>query len=200
MDRQRLRRTLGSGPPPDLLFGEPAYSDADGLLHVGRPDGTVRSFGESGEAGPHTHDYAALVHGHPWSQITDTPTTFPPSTHTHDIRPIVIPLTPIGGFFPYAVTPGFRNELRVWPTLGKAILRFGLQSPNALPGTALSWTAGYSLGPNEFLLAPSRASFSGVWNPANQFTIIQGNNLLWVTQATVGQQIDFLVGNVEIFF
>ena len=48
MDRQRLRRTLGSGPPPDLLFGEPAYSDADGLLHVGRPNGTVRSFGESG--------------------------------------------------------------------------------------------------------------------------------------------------------
>lgn len=163
----RIRRTLGSGPPPSMEFGELAYSDTDSQLYVGRPDGS--------------------------------PMIFDDQNHTHDI-PIVIPLTPIGGFFPYAATPGFRNELRIWPTLGKAILRFGLQSPNALSTTALSWTEAYSLGPNEFLLAPSRASLGGVWNPANQFTIIQGNNLLWVTQATVGQQIDFLVGNVEICF
>jgi hypothetical protein len=82
LERQRQRRTLGNGPPPDLLFGELAYSDGDGLIHVGRPDGTARSFAP-GEAGPHTHDYAALVHGHPWSAITDTPATYPPSTHSH---------------------------------------------------------------------------------------------------------------------
>ncbi len=86
--RQRQRRTLGNGPPPDLLFGELAYSDGDGLIHVGRADGTARSFAPS-ETGPHTHDYAALIHGHPWSQITNTPATYPPSSHTHDYAALI---------------------------------------------------------------------------------------------------------------
>lgn len=38
-DRYRHRRTLGSGPPSDLLFGEIAYSDADQTLYIGRPNG-----------------------------------------------------------------------------------------------------------------------------------------------------------------
>lgn len=32
------RRTLGSGPPADLLFGEIAYSDGDKQFYVGRPE------------------------------------------------------------------------------------------------------------------------------------------------------------------
>lgn len=35
----RIRRTLGSGPPPDLQFGELAYSNADQRLWIGRPTG-----------------------------------------------------------------------------------------------------------------------------------------------------------------
>ncbi|MBD2107424.1 hypothetical protein [Nodosilinea sp. FACHB-13] len=32
----QLRRTLGSGPPDDLVFGEAAFSDVDLVLYVGR--------------------------------------------------------------------------------------------------------------------------------------------------------------------
>ncbi|MBD1876247.1 hypothetical protein H6F75_22430 [Nodosilinea sp. FACHB-131] len=32
----RLRRTLGSGPPADLAFGEAAYSEEDETIYVGR--------------------------------------------------------------------------------------------------------------------------------------------------------------------
>lgn len=39
MARQLQRRTQGSGPPPDLLYGEIAYSDADQTLYIGRPAG-----------------------------------------------------------------------------------------------------------------------------------------------------------------
>jgi hypothetical protein len=35
----RIRRTLGQGPPPLLLFGELAYSDLDQVLWIGRPQG-----------------------------------------------------------------------------------------------------------------------------------------------------------------
>lgn len=45
-----IRGTRGSGPPAALAFRELSYSDSDGLLYVGRPDGTARSFGESGTA------------------------------------------------------------------------------------------------------------------------------------------------------
>ena len=50
-ERFLIRGTRGSGPPPDLAFREVAYSDTDGLIHVGRPNGGVRSFGEGGGAG-----------------------------------------------------------------------------------------------------------------------------------------------------
>ncbi|MGB3135405.1 MAG: hypothetical protein WBB18_01255, partial [Nodosilinea sp.] len=36
--RVQARRTAASGPPPNLLFGELAYSDGDRQLYVGRPD------------------------------------------------------------------------------------------------------------------------------------------------------------------
>lgn len=36
--RYRHRRTLGSTPPPDLAYGEIAYSDENQTLYVGRPD------------------------------------------------------------------------------------------------------------------------------------------------------------------
>ncbi|MBE9157690.1 hypothetical protein IQ265_12760 [Nodosilinea sp. LEGE 06152] len=36
--RLRARRTIASGPPPNLLFGEMAYSDADQKFYIGRAD------------------------------------------------------------------------------------------------------------------------------------------------------------------
>lgn len=61
----RLFRTLTSGPPESLEFGELAFSDADNGLHIGKADGSTHTFqagigpqgepgaqGEPGEAGP----------------------------------------------------------------------------------------------------------------------------------------------------
>jgi len=55
----RIRRTLGSGPPPSMEFGELAYSDTDSQLYVGRPDGPPMVFDDQN----HTHEppAAALV-------------------------------------------------------------------------------------------------------------------------------------------
>ncbi len=67
----RAKRSVGSGPPPTLLFGEIAYSDADQAIHIGRaeagqvtsitpanveglqgPEGSQGPQGEQGPQGP----------------------------------------------------------------------------------------------------------------------------------------------------
>jgi len=57
----KLRRTLASGPPADLAFGEVAYSDADERLHVGRADGSATTFGGDTDLSPITESIAALA-------------------------------------------------------------------------------------------------------------------------------------------
>ena len=47
--RSRFRRTPGSGPPADLDFGEPAFSDGDDSLHIGKQDGSVVTFTPGGD-------------------------------------------------------------------------------------------------------------------------------------------------------
>ena len=76
-ERYRHRRTRGSGPPPDLLWGEIAYSDGDESIHVGRHDGTTKSFTTNPAPTNHTHDYAPTNHTHDYA----------PANHTHDYAP-----------------------------------------------------------------------------------------------------------------
>lgn len=127
--------------------------------------------------------YAPTDHGHPEYALAG---------HGHGA--IVIALTPINGFLPYAASPGFRNELRLWPSLGLACLRFGVENPQPATADFLSWDEAYSVGIDNFMIAPSRISQGGIWNPQDQFTYLGENRLIWATNNPAPAPIDFLVG------
>lgn len=56
--RLRAKRTLGTEPPADMLFGELAYSDGDQQLYIGRPTGPPATF--ISDLTPLTDDIEAL--------------------------------------------------------------------------------------------------------------------------------------------
>ncbi|PSR12329.1 hypothetical protein C8255_26750 [filamentous cyanobacterium CCP3] len=60
MYRLRAKRTLGSNPPADLLFGELAYSDTNKRLYIGRSDGSPCTFESDLSLSPITDGLAAL--------------------------------------------------------------------------------------------------------------------------------------------
>ena len=60
MFRLRAKRTLGSNPPADLLFGELAYSDANKRLYIGRADGSPCTFESDLSLSPITDGLAAI--------------------------------------------------------------------------------------------------------------------------------------------
>lgn len=60
MYRLRAKRTTGSNPPTEMLFGELAYSDANKRLYVGRSNGSLATFESDLSLAPITESIAVL--------------------------------------------------------------------------------------------------------------------------------------------